>query len=408
MIDFGTDLGDVAADAIELRHRLHRHPEIGLQLPRTQATVIAELQPLGLEITAGVSSSSVTAVLRGGATAPGAPAVLLRGDMDALPVQEKTGLPFASEIDGVMHACGHDLHVAMLVGAARLLAAQRDLLTGDVVFMFQPGEEGWDGAKHMIAEGVLDASGSRVQAAYGMHVLSNKIPRGVFSTRPHTMMAASAHLIVRVLGVGAHGSAPYAGRDPIPAVAEMITGLQVMVTRRFDVFDPVVLTVGAIHGGTKYNIIPDDATFEATIRTFSAVTSEHMEQFVLEVLQGVARSHGLDVETQYLQEYPTTVNHPEHAAFIADTVAEVLGEDSYLPMAVPETGAEDFSRVLEKVHGSYMMLGASVDDDPSKSPSNHSPIAAFSDDVIGAGIRIHAELASRRLARLVDHPVPSR
>ena len=394
------DLTALERELVELRHRLHRHPEIGLDLPWTQRTVLDELEGLGLEITTGSSSSSVTAVLRGGAVRSGErPAVLLRADMDALPVQERTGLPWASEIEGAMHACGHDLHVAMLVGGARLLAARAPELPGDVVLMFQPGEEGWDGARRMIEEGVLDAAGSRAVAAYGMHVLSNKIQRGVFSTRPDTMMSASAHLVVTVRGVGGHGSAPYSGRDPISALAEMIGALQIMITRRFDVFDPVVLTVGMVRGGSKHNIIPDDATFEATIRTFSPTNAARAEEAVLEVLHGVARAHGLTADADYRHEYPATVNDPEHAAFVAATAAEVFGPDAYTPMVAPETGSEDFSRVLEAVPGSYAMLGACVGDDPSAAPSNHSPLAEFSDEVLLRGARLHEALAGRALAR---------
>jgi len=389
-------------DLVELRHRLHRHPEIGLDLPWTQGVVLEELAGLGLEISIGASSSSVTAVLRGGtATGDARPAVLLRADMDALPVQERTGLPWASEIDGAMHACGHDLHVAMLIGGARLLAERARELPGDVVLMFQPGEEGWDGAQHMIDEGVLDAAGPRVVAAYGMHVLSNKIARGVFSTRPGTMMSASAHLAVTVRGVGADGAAPYSGRDPIAAMAEMIGALQIMITRRFDVFDPVVLTVGTVRGGSKHNIIPDDAAFEATIRTFSPKNAALAEEAVLEVLHGVARAHGVTADAHYRHEYPATVNDPGHAALVAATAAEVFGDDAYTPMVVPETGSEDFSRVLAAVPGSYAMLGACVGDDPGAAPSNHSPLAEFSDEVLLRGARLHEALATRALSRAV-------
>src|SRR6266536_2335651 len=241
--------GELAA----LRRRLHQIPEIGLHLPRTQETVLAALEPLPLEISTGTDLSSVTAVLRG--ARPG-PVVLLRGDMDALPVTEDSGEEFASKRPGVMHACGHDLHTAGLVGAARLLCARRDELAGDVVFMFQPGEEGYDGAGHMISEGVLDAAGRPAVAAYGLHVLSSVLPRGVFASRPGSLMAASDGLFVRVLGAGGHGARPHGALDPVPAACEMVTALQTMITRRFDVFDPVVVTVGTFYVGTRRNIIP--------------------------------------------------------------------------------------------------------------------------------------------------------
>ena len=393
-----SDVTEVAPELTELRHRLHRAPEIGLQLPRTQETLLEALGDLGLEITLGKSITSITGVLRGRRST--GTAVLLRADMDALPVQERSGEPFSSEIDGAMHACGHDLHMAMLVGAARLLAEQRDSLAGDIVFMFQPGEEGWDGAGAMISEGVLTAAGPLVGAAYGMHVRSGKTPSGVFTTRGNTMMASSSKLKVRVGGRGGHGSSPHLGRDPIAAAAEMITSLQTMVTRRFDVFDPVVITIGTIAGGTASNVIPDTADFQATVRTFSAANGDAIGELATAVCEGVAHAHGLDVDVQYIREYPATVNDPFHAGFVADLVADVFGPDQFLPMEFPEPGSEDFSRVLQAVPGSYMMLGASMAEDLATAPSNHSPLARFDDRVMTRGALLHAELAVRSLDRL--------
>lgn len=282
------DARTMAADLTVLREALHREPELGLHLPRTQDKVLAALDGLPLEISTGTDTTSVTAVLRGGgsgrasagaagaAGAGVAPVVLLRGDMDGLPVQEATGLPFSSQVDGAMHACGHDLHTTMLVGAARLLSAQRDRLPGDVVFMFQPGEEGWDGASVMIREGILDAAGRRADAAYALHVFAGLAPGGHILTRPGTYLSASDELHVTITGAGGHGSTPHLGRDPVPAVAEMVTALQTMVTRRFSIFDPVVVTVGLLQAGTKANVIPDTATFQATVRTFSNAARDTM------------------------------------------------------------------------------------------------------------------------------------
>src|SRR3954452_910718 len=383
-------------ELVQLRHTLHRRPEVGLQLPQTQETVLQELDGLGLEVSTGRDLSSVTAVLRGGRAGP---AVLLRGDMDALPVHEETGLYFSSEIDGVMHACGHDLHTAMLVGAARLLSAHRDTLAGDVVFMFQPGEEGWDGAGYMLREGVLDAAGQRVASAYGMHVMAAMSPRGQFTTRPGTLMSASDELRVTVRGSGGHGSAPHLGRDPIAVAAQLVGDMQTMVTRRFNVFDPVVLTVGTFHAGTKRNIIPDEAVFQATVRTFSAEARELMRTASVQLCESVAAGYGLEAEAQYLEEYPVTVNAPEHAAFAADVAREVFGELRYAPKVYPQSGSEDFSRVLEEVPGCYLFLGASPDEDYAASPTTHSPRAQFSDEVLSDGVLLHAELAVRALER---------
>ncbi|MCZ2821013.1 M20 family metallopeptidase [Modestobacter sp. VKM Ac-2977] len=383
-------------ELVQLRHALHRRPEVGLQLPRTQETVLTALDGLGLELSTGTALTSVTAVLRGGR--PG-PAVLLRGDMDALPVQEQTGVEFTSQVDGTMHACGHDLHTAMLVGAARLLSAHRESLAGDVVLMFQPGEEGWDGAGYMLREGVLDAAGSRVTSAYGMHVMSAMSPRGEFTTRPGTLMAASDELRVTVRGSGGHGSAPHLARDPISVAAQLIGDLQTMVTRQFDVFDPVVLTVGLFSAGTKRNIIPDEATFQATVRTFSAEARERMRIASVRLCESVAAGYGLEAEALYLEEYPVTVNDPAHTAFAAGVAREVFGEDRYAPKLFPQSGSEDFSRVLAEVPGCYLFLGAAVGEDHADAPNNHSPRARFSDEVLADGALLHAELALRALER---------
>jgi hippurate hydrolase len=318
--------------------------------------------------------------------------------MDGLPVQEQTGLDFASQVDGAMHACGHDLHTAMLVGAARLLDAHRDELAGDVVFMFQPGEEGWDGAGRMLDEGVLDAAGRRVSSAYGMHVFSTQIPRGTFTTRPGSLMAASDGLHVTVHGAGGHGSTPYLAKDPITVAAEIVTSLQTMVTRRFDVFDPVVVTVGAFNAGTRRNVIPDEARFEATIRSFSSQARDRIRTAAPELCRQIAAAHGLTADADYFDEYPLTVNDEEHAEFAAGVVREVFGDERFAPLANPHAGAEDFSRVLEAVPGCYVFLGAHPGDDVD-TPGNHSPRAVFVDDVMPDGVLLHAELAVRALER---------
>jgi hippurate hydrolase len=400
-----SDVDEITPEIVELRHRLHRRPEIGLQLPETQATLLDALDGLGLELSVGKSVTSITGVLRGGRST--GQAVLLRADMDALPVQELTGLPYSSEIDGVMHACGHDMHMAMLVAGARVLSQQRESLEGDVVFMFQPGEEGWDGAQSMIDEGVLTAAGPTVGAAFGMHVRSGSTANGVFTTRGGIMMASSSRLRVTVRGRGGHGSTPQFGRDPIAALAAMITSLQTMVTRRFDIFDPVVLTVGMVQGGTRNNIIPDTAEFQATVRTFSHRNGDLIGEYITEVCEGIAKSLGLEVDVEYIREYPATVNDAASASFVAGVIGDLFGEDQFEVMEHPESGSEDFSRVLQAVPGSYMMLGASVFDDYANAPTNHSPLAQFDDAVMSRGALVHAELAIRSLARLSADAAPA-
>ncbi|QKV79397.1 M20 family metallopeptidase [Amycolatopsis sp. Hca4] len=391
-----SDAAALLDDLVGLRRDLHRIPEIGLHLPRTQERVLAALDGLPLEITLGKNLSSITAVLRG--ARPGG-TVLLRGDMDALPVTEASDEEFSSTLDGAMHACGHDLHTAGLVGAARLLAARRQDLAGDVVFMFQPGEEGWNGAGHMIDEGVLTASGRQADAAYGLHVSAASYAKGHFVARPGTLMAASGALEVRVKGDGGHGSSPHDARDPIPAACEMVTALQTMVTRTFDVFDPVVVTVGSFHAGTRRNIIPDDAVFEATLRSFSPEVAARVGERAVQVCRGIAQAHGLDIDITYEPEYPATVNDAGAYDFVAATIRDVFGEDRFTEMADPITGSEDFSRVLDRVPGAYLFLGA-CPGDPATAPDNHSPRARFDDHVLGDGAALLAELAVRRLALL--------
>jgi hippurate hydrolase len=387
----------IADEITELRHAIHREPEIGLSLPKTQQKVLGALDGLPLEISTGSELTSVTAVLRGGK--PG-PTVLLRADMDALPVTEATGLPFASQHDGAMHACGHDLHVSMLFGAARILSARQADLAGNVVFMFQPGEEGYAGARSMISEGVLDAAGSRVAGAYALHVSSNKHPLGMFSTRPGPMLAAADQIFVTVHGKGGHASQPHRAADPIPAACEIVIALQTMVTRRFDVFDPVVITVGSFHAGTTDNVIPDSATFLATARSYSPAARDAMREMVPELARQIGAAHRLEVDAEYRTEYPVTVNDADEARFARATATEVFGEQRIELAANPITGAEDFSFVLEQVPGAFIFLGACPPDlDPETAPSNHSAYARFDDAAMPDGAAMLAELAVRRLAR---------
>jgi amidohydrolase len=395
------DAASIAGELAGLRRAIHAEPEIGLTLPRTQEKVLAALAGLPLEISVGSSLSSVTAVLRGaGGDATDGPVVLLRGDMDALPVTERTGVEYASRVDGAMHACGHDLHTAMLVGAAKLLCARRTGITGSVVFMFQPGEEGYAGARYMIEEGVLDAAGKRPVAAYALHVASSQLPFGVCSTRPGTMMAAAEVLDVTVTGRGGHASQPHTAADPIPVACEMVTALQTLVTRKFDIFDPVVVTVGSFHAGTTDNVIPDQAHFLATVRSFSPAARAHVREAAPALIRDIASAYGLTASAQFTKAYPVTVNDEDEAGFAAGVIAGVLGVERSIPQANPLTGAEDFSYVLERVPGAFVMVGACPPGtDPATAPFNHSAAAVFDDSVLADGAAVHAELALRRLAQ---------
>ena len=392
-------------ELVALRRRLHATPEIGLHLPVTQQIVLEALDALevpDLEITLGRETTSVVAVLRGGR--PG-PVVLLRGDMDALPLTEDTGLPYAST-NGAMHACGHDLHVAGLVGAARLLAAQQESLPGTVVFMFQPGEEGYDGAGVMLREGVLEAAGERPIAAYGVHVGADA-PTGLVSGRAGTLMAAYSVLDVRVIGRGGHGSRPHHALDPVPATAEMISALYSRITRRYSAFDPVVLTVGEVHAGSAPNIIPDQTHFRAGVRSFSTDTTAALVEDLPSFVTGLGRAHGLRVEATMRTVLPATINDAAEAEFFARTAQDLFGEEEYLELDDPRTGSEDFSRVLAEVPGAYGFIGAARDYDPADPPaSNHSPQATFDDSVLARQAQLLATLARRRLAQAAGEGDP--
>ena len=385
----------LAPELHDLRRRLHRIPEVGLDLPKTQAAVLDALDGLDLEVTTGSALSSVTAVLRG--ARPG-PTVLLRADMDALPVTEDSTDVARSEHEGVMHACGHDFHMAGLIGAARLLHERREEIAGSVVLMFQPGEEGKHGARFMIDEGVLDASGERATAAYGLHVFSSGYPAGVATARAGTEFAAVDTLHVTVHGVGGHGSAPHRAQDPIPVAAEIVLALQAAVTRQFSIFDPVVVTVGRIVAGTKDNIIPATAHLDATVRTFSAETHGVIEERLRRVVHHVAAAHGLRAEIDWEQGYPTTDNDPAEVDRVARVSTTLLGEQGYVTMADPVAGAEDFSYVLQEVPGAYLILGATPQGlDPATAAYNHSPHATFDESALPIGSAILAGLALDRL-----------
>ena len=398
MSSFLIEAKDIQGELVALRQKIHQEPEIGLDLPKTQAKIVAALDGLGLEVSTGKSLTSVTAVLRG---ANSEKTVLLRADMDALPVTELTNVAFKSQIDGAMHACGHDLHVSMLIGAAKLLSKNKAKLNGDVVFMFQPGEEGFDGAGHMIQEGVLTASGRKADATYGIHVMSSAIPTGTFTTKGGTMMASSDELHVTVIGKGGHGSQPHTAKDPIPVAAEMVSALQLLITRSFSAFDPVVITVGQFHAGTKANIIPDTAEFQATIRTFSAENRSRIQSEAVRLCRSIAEGYGLTADVKVVEQYPVTANNDAHAQFVGKVAVDLFGGEAFIEMPTPIAGAEDYSRVLEEVPGSYVFLGASVDEDVTASDVNHSPRAKFDDAVLYRGAALLSELAVRSLNEMV-------
>jgi len=391
-------------DVVALRHELHEWPELGLHTPRTRDAVLAALEGLPLDITLHRTTSGVAALLTG--ARPG-PTVLLRGDMDALPLQEGTGEQWSSRIDGMMHACGHDGHTSMLVGAARMLSERRSDLAGRVLFMFQPGEEnGCAGARHMLDEGLLDlsphavdGSPSPVERAYAIHLTPNA-PTGVVISRSGPLMASSDRLTIVVTGRGGHASQPHTALDPIPVACEIVQALQTMVTRSIDVFDPGIITVGRIAAGTTSNVIPESALIEGTVRALSDTTRRRLHDGVRRVAEGIASAHDLTVEVVLGEGYGVTVNDAAACDTVLSVAADVVGAGMTVRLATPTMGAEDFSFVVDRVPGAMMFLGCTAHErDFTKADSNHSNRVLHDDAALPIGIALHSALALHHLAR---------
>jgi amidohydrolase len=400
--EVATDLLEAAEaiqdDVIAIRRRIHRRPEIGLDLPTTQGVILDELAKLGIEGDKGRALSSVVGVIRGGR--PG-PTILLRGDMDALPLHEDTGLDFASEVGDAMHACGHDTHIAMLLGAARLLEDRREDLPGNVILMFQPGEEGLGGAKTMIAEGLLDAAaagdGERPTGAFAVHI-STRYPTGEIHLKPGPEMAATDVIRITVRGRGGHASAPHHAVDPIAVAAEIVLALQAMVTRRVDVFDPAVVTIAQITAGTTNNIIPDSAFLFGTIRSVSEETRVIVRAGVRRVAEGIAAAHDASVDVDLEPGYPVTINDPDFTSFVVDTARSLVGDERVKEMPAPIMGAEDFSYVLQQVPGAMAFLGGRPAGlDPATAPQNHSNLVVFDESAMPTGVALYVAVALRHL-----------
>ena len=400
----GADVAGLRAQAravqprtVALRRELHRHPELGLDLPLTRDAVLAALSDLPLAVHLGRSVSSVVAVLDG--LRPG-PTVLLRGDMDALPLQEDTGLAFASRTDGAMHACGHDTHVAMLASAARVLADHRENLAGRVLFMFQPGEEGHHGARYMIDEGLLDHTGpaGRPDVGYALHI-SSTVPSGEIHTRPGPLMAAADVIRVTVRGRGGHASAPHDALDPVPAAAAMVGALQTALTRRIDTHQPAVLTIAHISAGTTDNIIPETAFMEGTLRTLAEPTRTALHEEIHRVCRHVALAYGCTAEVTVEAGYPVTVNDNGATERLGAVVAATLGADRLATMPTPIMGAEDFSYVLAEVPGALAFLGACPPGThPWEAAPNHSNRVVFDESAMASGVALYAALALHGLS----------
>jgi amidohydrolase len=392
------EAGALQPRTIALRRSLHRHPEVGLQLPSTQQAILDAIGDLGLQVRTGESVTSVVAVLDG--ASPG-PTVLLRGDMDALPLREDTGLEFASQVDGAMHACGHDTHVAMLAGAARLLAARRQDLAGRVVFMFQPGEEGLHGARFMLEEGLLEQAGdgaAPVSAAFALHI-STQYEAGTLNLRAGPAMASGDRIEMVVRGRSGHASVPYRSLDPVPVACEIVQALQVLVTRTVDVFDPAVITVARVAAGTTHNIIPETAELSGTMRTLSEHNRQALRARVIQLAEGIAAAHGATATVDVEAGYPVTVNDGRAVELLGGVTADLVGSDRVRTLPDPVMGSEDFSYVLQRVPGAMGFLGGCPPGiDPEQAPSNHSRQVVFDEDALAVGVATYAGVALRQLA----------
>jgi hippurate hydrolase len=392
--DLLVSANNLSEDLIALRRRLHQIPEFALDLPQTQKTLLAELESLG-EITLGKSLSSIVLVIRGGT--PG-PTVLLRADMDALRVSEETNLDFASN-NGFMHACGHDLHMSAGVGAARLLFEMKDQLKGDVAIWFQPGEEGHHGADVMIAEGMLEITGTRPIAAYGLHVFTS-LPVGMIACKPGAMMASAGDMNVTFHGAGGHGSMPWLSKDPVAPMIEAISSLQTLINKNFDQFDPVILNVSWVRAGddATNNVIPDTASFGATVRTFSKVNTEKLHVQASKLITSIAEGFGVKAQVEFSEPTKVLINDDESVERVSKIAKELVGSAGYLAMENPIAGGEDFASIVDLIPGAFVFLGACPKDmDHTTAPTNHSAKAVFDDSVIPLGAALLASLASSHL-----------
>jgi hippurate hydrolase len=373
-----------------LRRKLHQIPEFGLELPNTLKVILDEISPLG-EITLGKSITSAVLHIKG--DLPG-PTVLLRADMDALAVIEDTGVPYAST-NGFMHACGHDLHMAMGVGAAKILASRKSELKGEVIIFFQPGEEGHHGADVMIEEQALMVSGSKPIRAYGLHVFSS-YPVGMMGSRSGPLMASAGDLLVTVTGSGGHGSMPWLSKDPISVLNEIMSSLQTMVTKRFSAFDPVIVNIGWVRAGdtATTNVIPETASFGATVRVFSEENATKLKQYTQELVDSIATGFGLRATVEFTRATKVLMNDPQAISSVEKVTSELFGTSRYINLPTPIAGGEDFASIVSEIPGAFVFMGACPPGtDHTTAATNHSNKAVFDDSVLGDGAALLASLA---------------
>jgi hippurate hydrolase len=397
-----TDFAGAAAAEFEqtvaLRRAIHADPEIGLHCTRTTAKLKAALAGLPLEIRDSKSTSGFVAILRG--AEPGR-TVLLRGDMDALPIEEETGLPFASAVQGAMHACGHDTHSAMLASAARILSAQQASLRGTIVFMFQPGEEGFHGARFMMEDGLLDDP--RPDAAFALHIFPT-IAGGVVATRGGALLASTDSLNATIRGKGGHAAMPYDAIDPIPVACEAVTAAQAFIARRVPFYDPAILSITSIHAGTAYNIVPDTVELKGTLRTLSDERRKEGKAAFERIVQQVAAAHECEAEVRIDQGYPATRNDPRAVELVRDLATDLFGAEAFHEMPTPIMGGEDFAYVLQEIPGAMAFVGVAPPEDaePGRRPPLHNGRMTVHEEWLQRGVALHCAFATRFLARGFD------
>lgn len=378
---------------IALRRAIHAEPELGLHTPRTRDKVRQALVHLPLEWREGPSTTGLVATLKG--KAGNGRRVLLRGDMDALPMTEDTGLSFSSTIPGAMHACGHDTHTAMLAGAAEVLCARAGQLAGEVQFMFQPGEEGYHGARFMLDDGLIDPL---PDAAFALHIMPNS-PHGMVAGRTGALLASADQFDIVVKGRGGHASMPHDALDPVPVACEIVTAIQAMVTRRFPVADPVVATVAKIEAGTAHNVIANFATLKGTLRTLSPDNRARLRQALEQLATHIAQAHGMTAELVITPGFPVTVCDARAVDLGEKVVREIAGDHAFQRLDHPIMGAEDFSYVLEKVPGAMFFLGVAHEGADWRSCcSIHSTRMMVDESVLPLGTAVLAGCAQRFLA----------
>lgn len=394
------DARAISEEIVALRRAIHAEPELGLQTPRTRDKVRAALAGLPLEWAEGPSTTGLVATLKGGAGE--GRCVLLRGDMDALPMPEETGLDFASTIPGAMHACGHDAHTAMLAGAVRLLCARQAELSGEVRFMFQPGEEGFHGARFMLEDGLLggaDTGRALPDAAFALHVMPNA-PHGMVAGRAGPLMAAADQFDIVIEGRGGHASMPHFGLDPVPVACEVVTALQALVTRQFDAHDPVVATVARIEAGTAHNVIADTASLRGTLRTLSPGHRARLHEALARLARGIAEAHGMSARVEITPGFPVTICDPRAVDLGEAVSGETFGPGAFRRLERPIMGAEDFSYVLEQVPGAMFFLGVAHEGaDWQHCHAIHSTRMVVDETALPRGAALLAGLAERFLAQ---------